>query len=117
MEIELLTTKKKLSKQLLSQFRTAGAKQLNAGTVLGFVLNSSKMAYKLIIISCGTDYYVVQGDWDTELRQCKSTNIWCIDRTHRRLKYSSGFNSKEEAEYWMSGYRRVLNLATNQIYI
>jgi hypothetical protein len=117
MEIELLTTKKKLSKQLLSQFRGAGAKQLNAGTVLGFVINASKIAYKLIIISCGTDYYVVQGDWDTELRQCESTNVWYAQRTHRRLKYNRTFSSKEEAEYWMSGYRRVLKLATNQIYI
>ena len=50
MKIEIITTKKKLTKQLISQMRFPSLDILKQGKVLGFLINVEKYVSKTILI-------------------------------------------------------------------
>ena len=64
MEIEIVTTKKKLSKSLVLQMKSANLEQMKYTVqfphrMLGYVTNLSKDINQAIIIKGITDYYIV----------------------------------------------------------
>ncbi len=56
MEIELLTTKKKLTKNILNQMYISSFEDMKKGNILGIILNSRKNHSKVILIERDNEY-------------------------------------------------------------
>jgi len=63
MEIEIITTKKQLTKALLNQMQRANLKTLIEGTSLGYIINGKKGVYKVILIEHLGLYYIIESNW------------------------------------------------------
>jgi hypothetical protein len=60
MEIELITTKKKLTKSIINQMPLANnIDVLNDGVVVGFLLNVRKGCVKVILIKHNNEFYIL----------------------------------------------------------
>ena len=75
MEIEILTTKKKLTKQLISQMRCANSSALKHGQVLGFLINVKKADRKIILIKYKNDYLTISAN-QQKFEDLKLSNEW-----------------------------------------
>jgi len=63
MKIDVITTKKPLTKSLVNQMRTARVEQLRNGEVLGFVVNVVKDSPKSLLIHHNGDYFTLPMDY------------------------------------------------------
>lgn len=60
MEIEIITTKKKLTKSLLDQIRSVPNDVIGICEVLGYLINVKKDIYKLILLKYRGEYYTIE---------------------------------------------------------
>ena len=110
MEVELLTTKKKLTKSLISQFRSPDLNILNNGEVLGFVINVVKDSYRTVLIKYENDIYREHMSW-------VYGNGDSVYRSFGKWSQKKIFKDKEEKTKWWDAYVEVLEKAKNQIYV
>ena len=109
MQIEIVTTKKKLTKSLVNQMQSATVPAMQEGTVLGYMVNAKKDDYKTILIEYDGKYYVMPHNWtkgDTSIY--RRIGKWSCNK-----KFSSVF----ACDNWWRAYQKALNAATTQIYI
>lgn len=113
MQIEIITTKKKLSKSHVSQMRMADETVLRCGLVLGNILNSRKYVHSLALIEFEDDYYYIALDWEI------SNYSDAVFRQPRRdLTQKISFETDSELNAWMESYKKVQALALEtHIYI
>ena len=109
MIIELLTTKRKLTKSIISQLRQAPLEVLISGHPLGFVIGVKKNCYKIIIIQFDKDYYYIEYNWKLGEKS--------ITRILRRGTQTVQFETEQRTNHWWDNYQRILKLAQKQIYI
>lgn len=118
MEIEIVTTKKKLSKSLVLQMKVANLEQMKYATqfperMLGYVTNLSKDIKQAIIIKGITDYYIIHAiDWtlsgDTGLN-ARVGGYWT-----RNMQ----FPTVEKRTEWLDTYNYIVNFTKfNHIYL
>jgi hypothetical protein len=114
MEIEILTTKKKISKSLINQMRVAtfNLDVLNNGEILGFLNNVTKDSEKVVLIKRLSDYYIVKDGWHNP-----SGSRSTYKQLPRYFTTTKDFDSKELAEIWWEAYIKCFSMAKNQIYI
>lgn len=108
MEIEIVTTKKKLSKSLVLQMKSANLEQMKYAVqfphlMLGYVTNLSKDINQAIIIKGTTDYYIVPViDWtlsgDTGLN-ARLGGYWNRNKQ---------FPSEEKRTEWLDVYNSIV---------
>lgn len=113
MEIEITTTKKKLTKALIDQMAVASLSEMKVAVVLGYVLNVRKGTFKTLIVKSLDKYRVVPVyDWS------KLTGESGI---YRRVKNFSTtvkkFETEEIRDEWLSAYNELVAISTIQIYI
>ena len=109
MEIEIVTTKKKLTKSLINQMRQANLNVLKCGKPLGFVIGIIKDNYKAILIEYDSDYYVISANYTKG-----DTSVY---RKIGRWSSKIGFETSEVCNEWWEAYQSVKEKAATQIYI
>ena len=109
MEIEIVTTKKKLTKSLINQMRHAPINVLKHGMVLGFVIGVIKDNYKAIIIQHEGDYYTISAYY--------TKGDISVSRKIGRWFQSIKFESAADCDDWWAAYLIVKEKAVEQIYI
>jgi hypothetical protein len=109
MEIEVLTSKKKLTKSMVSQMYRAGTNTMAGGEVLGYLVNCQKNAGTIILIKFKEEYTTIENNWRKgELR---------LQRPIGRYWQTKKFSNEDDLNAWWKAYQRVLNLASQHIYI
>lgn len=115
MEIEIITTKKKLTKSLVNQMRTAGMKELDAHDVhvLGYLIGVVKGMRKAVLLKSGADYFVISPNWE------KGETSWYKSVVVRGKKWSSSwkFENEERSDEAWRRYRTLMAKADTQIYL
>jgi len=109
MEIEITTTKKKLSKSIVNQMRQASYAVLQTGKAIGYVINVRSKCHKAVLVKYKDEFYFFPADY-------KKGDL----AVYRKIgKWSSkvGFDSEAECNLWWEFYQRCLKEATQQIYI
>ena len=113
MDIEIKTTKKKLSKQLISQMPSATVEVFKNGTVLGYMLNVHKIASKIMLIEHEGEYFISPMNWETF-----DTKHDAITRRHPKGgSVRKTFQTDEACINWWEAYSSALAKATDHIYI
>jgi len=108
MEIEIITTKKKLTKSIISQMRAANLTQIKNGEVLGYVIGAMKDNYRAIIIKYEKDYYTISANYTKgEISIYRKIGKWSQARK---------FETKEECDIFWKYYQNILSQAEH-IYI
>ena len=110
MEIEILTTKKKLNKSLVNQFSHADSNVIKNGVALGFVINIIKDSYKALLIKCGEEYFYFPTNWTKG-----TTNIY--RHTSGRFSVEKKFDDAEKCDLFWASYQELLSSAKDQIFI
>lgn len=109
MEIEVVTTKKKLTKSIVNQMYFASKKDVLTGTGLGRLVNVRKKNSVVILIRVPEGKYrLINRDYR------KRENLESVDRPLRGL---ITFESKEKCQEWWEHYQRILSEGSEQIYI
>ena len=109
MEIEITTTKKKLSKSLINQMRQASKEVLTHGETLGYLINVRTGSHKILLITCDDEFFIIPTNYTKGEMS-----------VYRRVgKWSSAirFESPEACNSWWTSYQARLREAVNQIYI
>ncbi len=107
MKIEIVTTKKKLTKSILNQMPLAGLPQIQSGKVLGYILNSIKDIKKAYLIINYGKYYILPANYR------KSTN--CVIRKIGKRTITKEFHDEDEFQIWWDQFnlrRRELDSNT-----
>jgi len=112
MTIEIVTTKRKLTKSLVNQMRPAPLVAIQHGTVLGYLIRVVKDSYKTFLIEHEGEYFVLPSGWEKGLGTQRVT-VW---RTIGRWSTKKRFNDVETCDKWWAAYESVLK-TTTQIYI
>ena len=113
-KIEIITTKKKLSKAFINQMHKATEHIMITGKCLGYVLNVKKNAHELAIIEHENDYY-------TEALNYKLSSS--PTKIYRKCgsgigSYNYSFETIKEREIWWEGYTKMKKIALKtHIYI
>ena len=110
MDIELLTTRKKLTKSLIMQFRFPELNILKHGEVLGFVINVVKDSYRTVLIRYENDIYREHMSWVYGSGDS-------VYRNFGKWSQKKSFKDKEYKDEWWDAYLKVLEKANNQIYV
>jgi len=114
MNIEIITTSKKLTKSIIGQMPTAGLIQLLDGHTLGYVMGCRpKLGNKLMLIKCAGEYYLHAMSWTRGESQYKPM--------YKKLgKWSSvhRFDSDPESDKYWGAYLDAKRIAERtHIYI
>ena len=108
MEIEIITTKKKLSKSLINQMREARTEVLKGGTALGYMINARKFHYKTILIKYNDEFFIIPANYERG-------NLSVYRRVGRGCE-SIYFDTPEECNRWRGFYQARVREAIDQIY-
>ncbi|MEA3438429.1 MAG: hypothetical protein U9R43_18340 [Thermodesulfobacteriota bacterium] len=109
MEIEITTTKKKITKSIINQMRVASITELEKGTAIGYLINIRKNSYKSLLIKYDGDFFCISADYKK-----KESSIY---RKIGIYSQTIKFDSPEICESWWTFYQARLKEASNQIYI
>ena len=109
MKIKLLTTEKKLSKNLLNQMRQPNIIQMKEGKTLGYVINPKKYYSKGIIIQYAEDCFIVSDGFKKGIREVTR-------RTGKWTRFKK-FETPEMCDNWWEAYTQVQKKAIKQIYV
>lgn len=109
MEIEITTTKKKLTKALINQMQYPIIGALQSGTSLGYLINIRKNSAKCILIEHNFEYFIISACWIKN-----EDSVYRSINKHIRTKK---FKTRELCDEWWRLYMRLLKNATTQIYI
>ncbi len=112
MEIEICTTKKKLTKSIISQMRYADFRVLKFGISLGYIIKYQKDSYKILLIKFNDEYYIVHATWIKETPP--STSIF---RKIGRFSSVKKFETIKDLDKWWHCYSLMVENTNNQIYI
>lgn len=112
MKIEVITTKKKLTKSIINQMPVAVEKllQYDDFKCLGFVLNCRKHSYKAFLVEIASKYYIVHSDWQASIDQEKAY------RTIDKWSQLHTFKSEQDRDKFIKTLRNM-NCTAGQIYI
>ena len=110
MEIELITTKKKLTKSIVNQMPlTHSLDIIRDGKSIGFLLNIRKDCSKALLIQYINLYYILPGNY--------INNKTSISRIVKRKEMAVKISSMKELDAWWGCYQKRLKEARTQIYI
>jgi hypothetical protein len=110
MEIEIITTKKKITKSLVNQMRHDPPKLvLEQGKPLGFIIAIVKNCYKAILLSHEGQYYIIPANYK---KGDKSVYRRIGNRTH-----SIKFESESLCDAWWEAYQTIKEKSVDQIYL
>jgi hypothetical protein len=108
MEIEIITTKKKLTKGLIAQMKRASLSHIKNGESLGYVINCVKGSYKTVLIKYLSDYYILETSWE------KGT--LSVYRKVGKWSQSIKFDSESDCDEWWGAFQPAIKTVTH-IYI
>jgi len=109
MQIEIVTTKKKLTKSFINQMHRANIEVMKQGNVLGYLINVNKDAYKIILIQHENDYYIIESNWVLgKLAVYRKIGKWTQKKE---------FKTTQDKLNWWTAYQKVLENAKRHIYI
>lgn len=112
MQIEIVTTKKKLTKSILSQMPEADTLQMSNGKVLGYIMNSVKDTYKVFLIESNLNYYILPANLH------KGGNVKKVYRKLGKWTRHKEFATEEACnDYWIWYVELVNDKHHQQIYI
>lgn len=109
MEIEITTTKKKLSKALVNQMRNARIEVLKGGTALGYMINVKKFCYKTLLIKYDDEFFIIPASYEKGNQE--------VYRRVGKRSESIRFDTPEECNQWWGFYQARVREAIDQIYI
>jgi len=110
MEIEIVTTKKKLTKSIVNQMvRASLTETLINCKPLGFLVGVVKDCPRAILIERGGNYYTIPANYTKGSLSVSRK----IGRWHQSIK----FDSEKECNEWWIAYQAVVSEADRQIYI
>ncbi len=109
MEIEIITTKKKLTRSIVNQMFRASNKIIMCGEPVGFIVNVVKNTPKAILIQHGGNYYIMSSNYEKASQR--------VYRYSGKRIRERTFDTPEQCNLWWDRYQKVLKLASNQIYI
>lgn len=66
MEIEIITTKKKLTKSLINQMQGPSILSLELGTGLGYLINVCKDSNRILLIKRDNEFFILPMNWEWE---------------------------------------------------
>jgi len=109
MKIELLTTKKKLTKSIVNQMREASIAALRSGTSLGYLINAKKGVYKTILIRYDSNFFVIPCSYT----KGEASVYLKVGRWSQRKSFGTSISCDD----WWDAYQDRIKEAVNQIYI
>jgi hypothetical protein len=110
MEIELITTKKKLTASILNQMFSPTLEEMRHIRCLGIVNIKSFKTPKLLLITEKNKYRILSMGW----KKCENRKI-C--RKTRRGSVVKTFKSDKEAEDFLAIYNKIIKSNPEQIFI
>jgi len=117
MEIEIITTKTKLTKFILNQMFSRENKEiLNHYNVLGYIVNIVKNKFKAVIIEQKGEYYILATNWKKgEKSISRKTGQFShkVEYFHQYIKFTT---ATECDDFWKL-LQNTLSKATEHIYI
>lgn len=119
MEIEIVTTRKKLSKSILVQMPEAKTEHMANCTVLGYIVGVHPDCYKVILIKTVDNvYYLVKVGYHTDIKE-EMPGGYDTYRRQGNWSYTKKFKDFAAYSEWRLTYMRVCQVANNsqQIYI
>lgn len=122
MNIEIVTTNKKLSKSLLKQMpRTTETSKLKFSidnkTVLGYILDIDKDVQKGILIKTEDDYYIVPVRSYNRYKGTETVSPRVVFKLPKMFTKQKTFKDEESLDVWEQYYTIVKNMAKEHIYI
>ena len=109
MEIEILTTKRKLSKSIVNQMRMPSKTIMETGEVLGYLIKVVKGCFRGILIRKDFDWYIIKADYvKGEMAVYRKSGKWTT---------KIQFKTTIECDEWWQEYEKVKADATKQIYL
>lgn len=109
MEIELITTKKKLTKSIVNQMREAPESALKGGAAIGYVIGIKKGCHKAIIIKYGDEFFTLPANY-IKLEHSVYRKIGKWSQTRK-------FDTPMACDLWWDSYQKRIKEAATQIYI
>lgn len=109
MKIEIITTKKKLTKSIVNQMREAARPQLKDGTAIGYLINVREKVYKAILLKCGNEYFIIPSNY-------KKGKL-SVYREIGKRSQNIYFESEELCDSWWELYQARTREAVKQIYV
>ena len=109
MEIEIITTKEKLTKSLVNQMRLPSKSVMEDGKVLGFLIGVVKDCHKAILIQHDNNYYIISANFV----KGEVTVYRAIGRASQTIR----FKSPAILDDWWRAYQKVVKAANTQMYI
>jgi hypothetical protein len=109
MELEIVTTKRRITKSIITQMPEATMEDMKTGNPLGYILNVVKGEYKVLLLDNHTLVYL---GWKKE-----PDAIW-RKLAHKKTWYRQTKKVKDVTDWWMN-YVNVLRRVDNlpQIFI
>ncbi len=110
MEIEIVTTKKKLTKSIVNQMPVATLQAVRWGEPLGYMVNARTKMYHAVLILYDSKYYVIPMNYQKgELSVYRKVGKW---------SQSKKFETAVDCDQWWEYYQVVLKaVEERQIYI
>ncbi|MBC8431882.1 MAG: hypothetical protein H8D96_08165 [Desulfobacterales bacterium] len=110
MEIEIVTTKRKLTKSIVNQMvRASLTETLINCKPLGFLVGVVENCPRAILIEHNGNYYTIPSNYT----KGSFSVLRKIGRWHQSIK----FDSEEACNEWWIAYKAVISEADRQIYI
>ena len=104
MEIEILTTQKKLTKSIISQMLYADYAVMKYGEAIGYIINAMKGSHKIALFKHGNEYYYIDLNW-TKGESVDPPMIY--RKVGGGFSTSKKFNTQEEKDQWWKVYEDV----------
>ncbi len=120
MEIEIITTKKKLTRSILNQMPAANydLEVLLNCTVLGYIRGVFSYASKCALLKTKGDGRYLLHPLGYESRYTNRKDRWGVTRFYGKYTYTHDFKSESEYERWWKEYKRITRQCRDkQIYI
>ena len=100
MKIEIVTTKKKISKAIINQMRSPTELAMVEGDVLGYMIRVKKDSLKSILIKYANEYFIIDSSWiKGETAVYRKVGKW----SKKRELHTPG-----KCQSWWEAYQRVL---------
>lgn len=112
MKIEIVTTKKKLTKAIVNQMRRPSLETMKNGDVLGYMIGIVRNAPRAFLIHNNGEYFVLESNW----KKGKVSVYRSVGTTRSQTKQ---FGSPERCDEWWSAFEVICKKVEDkpQIYI
>ena len=109
MEVEIVTTKKKLTKSIINQMRRPSLETMKNGDVLGYLIGIVKNVPRAFLIHNDGKYFVLESNWTKG-----ETSVY---RSIGKWSQAKRFESAAMCDDWWAVFKAVGEKAKDQIYI